>query len=226
MTADRTLTAVPLVLLVRHAQASFGTEDYDVLSDRGREQVGALADAFAARGIRTDRVVSGSLRRQRDTAVPWPHATVDDRWNEYDDASVLTHHAQTTAGLSRSADAPALSSTEFQRLLDAALSGWVGAGADGPGQTWPAFRDGAVAGLDALTEDLGRGETAMAVTSGGVIAALAAHLLGLADDAFVALNRVSVNTGVTRVVVGRQGRSLVTFNEHTHLEAGGLVTYR
>ena len=66
----------------------------------------------------------------------------------------------------------------------------------------------------------------MAVTSGGVIAVLAAHLLGLADDAFVALNRVTVNTGVTRVVIGRQGRSLVTFNEHTHLEAGGLVTYR
>jgi hypothetical protein len=63
-------------------------------------------------------------------------------------------------------------------------------------------------------------------TSGGVIAALCVGLLGVAPAAFVALNRVTVNAGVTKVVRGRGGTTLVSFNEHAHLEPDGLVTYR
>jgi hypothetical protein len=65
-------------------------------------------------------------------------------------------------------------------------------------------------------------------TSGGTLAALCVALLQLPDDAFVAFNRVSVNTGVTKVVHGRSGTTLVSFNEHGHLERGAsaLVTYR
>ena len=35
----------------------------------------------------------------------------------------------------------------------------------------------------------------------------------------------SRDTSVTKVVVGRRGATLVSFNEHAHLEADGL-TYR
>ncbi len=46
--------------------------------------------------------------------------------------------------------------------------------------------------------------------------------------AFVAFNRVTANTGVTKVVHGRSGTTLVSFNEHAHRERDGrsLVTYR
>jgi hypothetical protein len=73
---------------------------------------------------------------------------------------------------------------------------------------------------------LGSGETAIAFTSGGVIAACALAVLGVPDDAFVALNRVAVNGAVTKVISGRRGLSLVSYNEHGHLERDGLVTYR
>jgi hypothetical protein len=63
-------------------------------------------------------------------------------------------------------------------------------------------------------------------TSGGAIAAVCVGLLGVAPETFVALNRVTVNAGVTKVVRGRSGTTLVSFNEHAHLEADGLVTYR
>jgi hypothetical protein len=44
---------------------------------------------------------------------------------------------------------------------------------------------------------------------------------------WAALNRVTVNTGVTKLIAGRRGPSLSTFNEHQHLEADpGLLTYR
>ena len=41
------------------------------------------------------------------------------------------------------------------------------------------------------------------------------------------LNPVCVNSGVTRVVTGRRGRTLVTFNEHAHLDGvPDVLTYR
>jgi hypothetical protein len=54
------------------------------------------------------------------------------------------------------------------------------------------------------------------------------RLLELPASAVVAFNRVAVNTGVTKVVHGRGGTTLVSFNEHGHLEqrGGSLVTYR
>ena len=66
-------------------------------------------------------------------------------------------------------------------------------------------------------------------TSGGVIAAIAVELLGLPEEAFVALNRVAINGAVSKVVQGRGGRTLVSYNEHAHLDLAGdpeLLTYR
>ena len=57
-----------LVLMVRHAQASFGAANYDRLSDLGRRQSRWLGEYFAGRGVRFSRVMSGTLERQRDTA--------------------------------------------------------------------------------------------------------------------------------------------------------------
>ena len=60
-----------LVLLVRHGQASFGADDYDVLSETGVEQSRFLGRALAAQGVAPRAVVHGAMRRQRDTALRW-----------------------------------------------------------------------------------------------------------------------------------------------------------
>ncbi len=225
---------MPSILLIRHAQASFGTEDYDLLSDRGHAQTAALVDGLVRRGIRADRVVSGGLRRQRDTAGPCAEAVgveveVDARWDEYEDRDILTHYADIPAGLeSRPGDA-ALSSREFQEILNGALAGWIAAGEDSPcAETWPAFLGRVMAALNDLAAGLGKGEVALVVSSGGVIAALSASLLRLPAQALIAFNHVSINTGITKLVVGRGGTTLVSSNEHAHLEEAGaeLVSYR
>jgi hypothetical protein len=41
----------------------------------------------------------------------------------------------------------------------------------------------------------------------------------------VAFNRVTINTGLSKVAVGRSGMTLVSFNEHGHL-GDDLLTYR
>jgi broad specificity phosphatase PhoE len=222
---------VPTILLIRHAQASFGADDYDVLSERGERQVDALARSLVRRGVEPARVVSGSLHRQRDTARPWASGdalSVDERWNEYDDDDVLSHHSSSVARLGGGAKTE-LSSREFQGVLDDALVGWMAAGAGGSArEPWPAFLARIDAALDAVAGALGRGETAMVFSSSGVIAAVAASLLGPPEQTYLALNRVSVNTAITKIVVGGRGRTLVSYNEHGHLEeAGGdLLTYR
>jgi broad specificity phosphatase PhoE len=227
---------MPSVLLVRHAQASFGAEDYDVLSEHGRRQVEVLAADLRRRGIRVDAVLSGDLARQRDTAAPLAAAAgcaveLDACWNEYATADVLAHHSDSPVREERQPrDAtPPVSSREFQAILERALHAWIAAGAGGPaGEPWPAFAGRVEAALRDLVARLGPGRTALVCTSGGPLAAACVALLDLPAPAFVAFNRVTVNTGITKVVSGRGGTTLVSFNEHAHLEQGArsLVTYR
>ena len=53
--------------LVRHAQASFHSADYDCLSALGERQSRWLGEYFASRDIRFDVLVTGTLRRHRQT---------------------------------------------------------------------------------------------------------------------------------------------------------------
>ena len=79
--------------------------------------------------------------------------------------------------------------------------------------------------MDALP----RKGTAVVLTSGGPIAWAAASLLAgdrlAGTDLWLRLNPVSINTGVSTVVCGASGTTLVTFNAHDHLSPD-LLTYR
>jgi broad specificity phosphatase PhoE len=205
-----------------------------VLSERGERQVAALVDGLRRRAIVADRVVSGALRRQRDTAAPCAAAvdaelTIDSRFDEYDDRDILTHHGVVSIGLERQPGDEPISSREFQLILNQALEQWIRAGADSPcREPWPEFRTRLRAGLDQLAGDLAKGQTALIISSGGAIAALSAELLGLPPDALVAFNHVSINTGITKLTVGRGGTTLVSSNEHAHLDEveRSLISYR
>lgn len=211
---------MPVVLLVRHGQASFGAEDYDVLSELGREQSVVVGDELARRALRSPVAECGSLRRQRDTAslaLPGVEPQVDPRWDEYDHLGLLQRYVPADSAHDGS-------STSVQVLLDRALAAWV----EDPAGGWDAFSGRASAALAELASGLERGRDAVVFTSGGVIAAVCAALLGLGAAGVVALNRVTANGAVTKVVVGRSGASLVSFNDHAHFEGDGrrLLTYR
>jgi broad specificity phosphatase PhoE len=224
------------LLLVRHGQASFGTADYDVLSPTGLEQAEVVATDLSRRGVRIDRVVSGSLGRQRGTCVPIAVVAgcpveVDPRWDEYDSDDILEHHSTSAVRQDHppGSDAPVVSSREFQQILERALQDWIQAGPASPSaEPWPRFGRRVQAALADLGAGLRSGETAVICTSGGVLAALCVALLAVPPPTFVAFNRVTVNAGVTRVAWGRSGATLISFNEQAHLLAPGtsLLTYR
>ncbi|MFC5289047.1 histidine phosphatase family protein [Actinokineospora guangxiensis] len=209
-----------VVYLVRHGQASFGQADYDVLSPVGERQAKVVGEELSARGVRPVAVLAGTLSRQRRTAEIAVAAGLggevgeDARWNEYDHLGLVTELV----------DPLPTDPREFQSALDAALLAWARGEPAAAAGTYADFAAAGAAALAAAAE----GGTAVAVTSGGVIAALCAGLLGVGPEGVVALNRVAVNAAITKVVIGRSGSTLVSFNEHGHFEGQrrDLLTYR
>jgi broad specificity phosphatase PhoE len=225
---------MPTVLLVRHGQASFGAEDYDLLSEVGRRQAEIAAASLAERDYRPTRLISGTLRRQRETAAPFAAlggAALEEerRWDEFDADEVLEHHGASSLRLEAGDDGETLTTRSFQAALDPALAEWI-AHADGSPttQTWPQFSTAGAAALRDLAAELTAGQTAVVVTSAGTIGALLCGLWGAPPALFPAFNRVLVNASVTKLAVGSTGVNVISFNDHSHLESvdRALVTYR
>lgn len=224
-----------VVRLIRHGQASFGRKDYDKLSDLGERQSTALGESLRARAGEIDLVVCGAMRRHRQTAELATAAigldlplTIDARWNEYDHLEVVhkfkpAYHSRTVmaADLARTGDPR----HAFQVMFDKALARWTGGEFDDYAETYAAFVERTNAGLAAILD--GDAKNVLVFTSGGPVSAIAAQRLDLDVSGWMKLNRVAVNAGETKVIGGRSGVSLVTFNSHEHFEADrSLLTYR
>ena len=208
--------SVGVILLIRHGQASFGSADYDVLSPLGERQSRCLGAALAGRGVRPASVVSGSMRRQRDSAVAlteqagWNlEPSVDAGWNEFEHLGLAANRDAGHAPPDRKA---------FQDLLEAGMRRWaVDPGVPVAGESFADFTGRTESALRAVAAAQPHGTTTLVATSGGVIGWIAATLLGAGVEQWIRLNRVCVNTGVTTLVTGRKGISLVSFNDHSHL---------
>jgi broad specificity phosphatase PhoE len=119
--------------LVRHGQASFGSEDYDRLSPLGERQSECLGAYFRDAGIHLDAAYCGGLRRQRATAEralsqqPAPVPLSEDR--RFDEVRNDEHIEQLLPIVLR--DNPALqavvdagldSSRNYQKVIDAVFN--------------------------------------------------------------------------------------------------------
>jgi broad specificity phosphatase PhoE len=218
-----------VLLLVRHGQASLGTADYDRLSDIGRRQAQVTGARLARTDLVIDRVVSGALTRQRDTAQavlaalgrPASQLLLDDRLDEYDHVGVMAQH--TTEVTFATATASGEAGRALQSTLEEAIGRWI-SGEAGYAETHDAFI-GRV--MDAVRDLTAASGVTVAVTSGGVIAAYFVRALGLPDERWPGLARLIVNASITKVITGHMGTNLVTFNDHAHLESErALITYR
>ena len=223
------------ILLVRHGQASFGAADYDNLSPTGHEQSRVLGAALAARGITPDRVVVGRMRRHAQTAAGvlegarWTSdPVVDAGWDEFDHEQVLSVHDEPTTVAGESEKAA------FQRWFEEATRRWTsGDHEEAYDESFAAFTVRVDAAMGRVAESLPARGTAVVLTSGGSIAWTVACLLAddttVRTDLWLRLNPVSINTGTSTIVRGGRGTTLVSFNAHDHLFAGGstdLLTYR
>jgi broad specificity phosphatase PhoE len=219
-----------LLLLVRHGQASFGADDYDVLSETGIAQSRRLGEVLATQGFEPSVVLHGNMRRQRDTAGAMAAAAgwavpleTDGRWDEFGHLGVIAAYSELPAELDR---------RSFQHVFELATARWASADHDEEyDETYTAFLERVDAGLREVAQLCESGSSALVVTSGGAIAAVCAMLVAVGEEPrrlsplWQRFNAVLVNSSVTRVLVGSSGPRLLSFNEHSHLEREHL-TYR
>ncbi|ASK35900.1 histidine phosphatase family protein [Alloalcanivorax mobilis] len=210
------------LFVVRHGQASFGAEDYDALSDLGRQQARWLGDYFAERGIRFQRAMSGSLKRQRDTAreilyrteLGEPELQTEAGLNEYDGHALyrgFTGNSDIAAHQKRDA-------VDYWRTFRAAYQGWVTDELRGEHESWGEFGERIEQAVARLCEGATREDNLLLVTSGGVIGTAISGILRTDPLSAIELNFQFRNTAFCEIVIAGERRRLITFNALPHLD--------
>ena len=233
------------IYLIRHGQASFGADDYDVLSPLGVRQATLTGQHLVDLGLRFDRCLSGELQRQQDTArhatdqfhaagLPVPSLETDAAFDEFDAFAVLRtllpgllpDEPDALEAMNNAAHNPA----EFQRIFELVIARWLSGTYDTPGlETWLAFVERVQAGLNRILDLANNQHTIAVFTSGGTITALLHILTQIpASDAFKLTWQIA-NTSLSQLKFHGREVTLASFNSHVHLQllkTPSLITYR
>ncbi len=217
--------------LVRHGQASFGTDDYDRLSPLGIQQCRALGEWMSRRGLGFDTVIRGSLRRHVQSleaiAAQLPDLPAAIEWpglNEYNSEALVQSVA--VEPLPPPGQDPAAARQHF-RLLRDGLRRWM-AGETAPDgmPSWQAFSEGVASALK-LASEQSEGHVLL-VSSGGPISTAIGQVLGLPSTGVIELNLRLRNSALSEMVISRGRLALLSFNTLPHLDAAerhDWVTY-
>jgi broad specificity phosphatase PhoE len=230
------------LMIIRHGQASFGASDYDRLSDTGALQSKILGRWLADTGTVFDKVVSGTMSRQTETArlalgemgPSLPGLHTDPAFDEYDYKAII---GALLPGLI--ADDPAIAdllpkvttdNRVFQKMFGPIMDRWVSGRYETPGtETFDDYVDRVTRGLFGLA-DAADGDQPVAVfTSGGVIAVAMKQALNLSNTEAMRLAWWIRNTSMTTVSHSRGRFNLMNFNVLSHLDKENrpdLLTFR
>lgn len=200
------------LLVVRHAQASFGADNYDKLSDLGHQQSELAGAALREAGWVPDRLVTGTLVRQQETLAsmgfdqaPETHAGL----NEYDFHDLLKVRFD--------GQVPDLvqhdRKTHFRTLRETILE-WQDGGLVGAKESWRDFETRVAAARDfAIDTDARR---VLVISSGGPIGQLVANAMDAPNAQMMALNLQVKNTSMTRFFFSNSAFILHEFNTAPH----------
>lgn len=215
-----------VIYLLRHGQApasAYGRTDAEIdgvtaLTALGEQQATLAGASLADRCGEFHHSVSGSLPRQRSTidialasCAPAPRPDVDPRWNEYDIDAILGGRGY----------AASVSGQALQALVDDALAHWVRDDnvADHGSETYHQYQRRCAQALEAAVSIASAARSVLVVSSAGTIAQVVAQVWGLSGDQWIDLSRTMINAGLTKLIVGGRGVSVVSTNEHGHLES-------
>lgn len=212
------------LLVVRHGQASFGADNYDKLSDIGHEQSRLAGDALRQAGWVPDRLVTGTLERQKETLAsmgfdqaPETHSGL----NEYDfhDLLQVRFNGQVPDAVRGERK------THFRTLRETIFE-WQDGGLHGAKESWTDFENRVAAGRDFATNTDAR--RVLVVSSGGPIGQLVASALSAPKAQMMTLNLQVKNTSMTRFIFSKSVFFLHEFNATPHLapaDRADLLTY-
>ena len=232
------------LLIIRHGQASFGTENYDQLSALGQHQADLTGEFLSQSGVQLSAAFSGDLSRQRETGErilaqleDAPSLVIDPRFNEVqtdEQVAVMTpllceqdpRFAALMADMNKD-------SKSFQKIIETVFNYWVSPNCQVAGiQSWQEYSAGVVSAFESARASAESGSTSAIFTSGGTIATLVGHVLGLSADRVYEFYEPVFNCSITRLIFNTHKCSLSTFNDVSHLQLMSaqrgerLVTYR
>ena len=232
------------LLIIRHGQASFGADNYDQLSTLGQRQADLTGEFLSQSGVHFSAAFSGDLSRQRETGERIlaqlegaPSLVIDPRLNEVqtdEQMAVMTpllceqdpRFATLIADMNKD-------SKSFQKIIEIVFNYWVSPNCQVAGiQSWQDYSAGVVSAFEAARASAESGSTSAIFTSGGTIATLVGHVLGLSADRVYEFYEPVFNCSITRLIFNSRKCSLSTFNDVSHLQLMGaqrgerLVTYR
>lgn len=210
------------IVLVRHGQANSHATDeagYDRLSDLGQTQAGWLGQWLGATDPHFDRVITGTLLRQRQTAEAMGHrnSQADTRLNELS-FFALSQALEAQYGIPAPREA-----TEFARYLPEVIAHWAGDRLTDVPESFAQFSDRIAALITEICAGHGR---VLLVTSGGVIGMVIRQVLGLNDAGMAKVMLGTMNSSLHRLHYVQGGLMLGTFNATPHLDAPDRVHAR
>jgi len=220
---------MPTLLLIRHAQASFGAADYDKLSELGHAQSRALGQALKTLGLVPDAVCLGAQRRHAETWEGINQAlghTAPPRilpgFNEFDFGGLLEARY---AGRPRPDNLHTDRRAHFKALRETVLE-WQRGEITDPPESYAAFTARVRA---ARAEAMREGhETVLVVSSGGAIGQTVGEIMGAPADAMIRLQLQIKNCAMSRLIITPRAAHLSSFNETPHITAANearLLTY-
>ena len=235
--------------LVRHGQASFGADDYDLLSPLGHQQSVRLGEYFKYKGVAFEAAVTGTLKRQLQT------------FSGICEGMGVTFESQRSAGQPQLGAATSKGSESLAVTTGAAHLLWPGlneydsaaviatlhshklekpdtpelykhhfrllrdglaqwmAGVVSP-QGMPSYHDFAAGVTGALHHIRTHYEgNVLLVSSGGPIATAVGHVLSTSPETTIEMNLRIRNSSVTEFAFTPKRHTLITYNTLPHLDA-------
>ena len=197
------------MLLIRHGQASFGSANYDVLSELGIEQSCCLGGYLAETHVRFDAIYCGPRQRHHDTAahlrataaladLTIPEPIVLAGLDEFP-AFELVNYWKPILEREQPVLANDLNSGS-PRALDVVFQRWASGALDsGDLETFAQFDQRVRHAIDQIQQREGRHKTIAVVTSGGPIVIAARYCLDLSPVKTMSLMWSITNSSMTEV---------------------------
>jgi broad specificity phosphatase PhoE len=208
------------MILVRHGQASFGSDDYDKLSDLGHQQATLLGEYLSQRDHEFDLVVTGDMLRHKQTAdgILKAHKSVniitDASWNEFDFDSIVKAYLRKYPKQQPSAKSPR---SEWYKVLKSAMLSWSQQSLDLPNsETWIEFCGRVKKAYEFIQNS--DHKKVLVVSSGGAMAVFLMSLLNTSVEQAIAFNLQIKNTSVNHFFFNKAGFQLNSFNNVPHLD--------
>jgi broad specificity phosphatase PhoE len=236
------------LILVRHAQASFLSQNYDQLSPLGEVQARLLGEYWARHRIIFDRIFSGPAARHQRTAqiaaeayreagVAFSSPVAVPEFDEFQGEAVLRQSLPELCAdnpiIRELREAMQLSNNDvekranFQRLFEAVISMWVNQEiAPNNVESWRDFVARVNRGLATFLESSAKGELSAIFTSGGPIGIAVQRALHLSAQDTLQIVWMSRNCSFTEFLFSRDRLTLSSFNAFPHLDDDSLLTYR